>query len=145
MLAPLPVPHLSSGFSQLATAGGQTARPGGLTMPGIEADGQTMSPGSQTAHGIEVDGLTATPSGQTTWPFTASSLPASPTSVAPRTMPTTSVVPHTAPTTPPAPSTAPTSMTPLVPPAALASQHYSRCPRAMREPPAPPLFSSRHR
>jgi hypothetical protein len=56
MPAPLSVPHVPSGFPLLAVAGGPTARPGGLTAPGIETSGQTASPCSQTTLGTEAGG-----------------------------------------------------------------------------------------
>jgi hypothetical protein len=49
MSAPLSVPRVQPGFPPLVTAGGQTARPGGLTALGTEVGGQTVSPGGQTA------------------------------------------------------------------------------------------------
>jgi hypothetical protein len=49
MPAPLPVPHIPPGFPPLATAGGQTTRPGGPTTLETEAGGHTSSPGSPTA------------------------------------------------------------------------------------------------
>jgi hypothetical protein len=57
------------------------------------------------------------------------------TSIAPRAMPKMLVVPHVVPTTPPAPCATPISTTLPAPPTAPASQHYSRCPWAAREPP----------
>jgi hypothetical protein len=81
--------------------------------------------------------------------------PASPSSVAPHAVPTTSAAPHMGPTTsvtphvvsttppPPVPRAAPVSTTLAAPPTAPTSQfyrlHYSRSPRAMWEPPSPPL------
>jgi hypothetical protein len=59
MPAPLPVPNVLPGFPSLAIAGGQTARPGGPTVPRTEAGGQMASPGGQTAPRTEVGGPTA--------------------------------------------------------------------------------------
>jgi hypothetical protein len=62
--APLPVPHIPSGFAPLATAGGETACLGSSTMPGTEAGGHTTSLGSRTAPRIEDGGPTASPGRQ---------------------------------------------------------------------------------
>jgi hypothetical protein len=113
MPAPLLAPHISLVFPPLAAAGSPTASPGGQIAPGTEADGPTAHPGGQTTHRTEVGG-------PTTRPFVAPSL-------------------HAAPTTPPAPRAAPVSMTPTAPPVAPTSQHYWCSPRAVWEPPAPPL------
>jgi hypothetical protein len=102
-----------------------------------------VSPGGQTTRGIGVGVPTANLANPTARPYAAPPSPASPTSAASRAAPKTSVAPHAAPSTPPAPRAAPVSMTPTALPAASASQlypmHYSRHPRAAREPPAPPL------
>jgi hypothetical protein len=127
MPAPLPAPRVPLGFPPLVVAGGPTTSPGGPTALGIGAGGPTASPDGQTTLGIGAGGPTASPGGPTARPCAA---PPSPTSTASRVAPTTSAA-------------APASMTPAVPPAAPASQlyplHYSRRPRATREPPAPPL------
>jgi hypothetical protein len=63
MPAPLPVPHIPSGFLLLVTTGDRTARLGGQTPLRTEAHGMTASPSAQTTLGTEFDGLTITPSG----------------------------------------------------------------------------------
>jgi hypothetical protein len=85
------------------------------------AGGQTTFSGYPIVPGTE-DG------GQTAHPLATPSSSALPTSTMPHTMPTPSATPHATPTIPPAP------------PAAPVSQHYSRYPRAAREPPALPLL-----
>jgi hypothetical protein len=65
MPAPLPAPHVPSGFPPLVIAGGQNARPGDQTVPRTEADGQTVGLGGHTTPRTEVDGLTGSPSSQT--------------------------------------------------------------------------------
>jgi hypothetical protein len=126
--------------------------------PAIEADGQTMSPSGQTILRTEAGSQIVSPGDQTApiqrlavrpppWvvrsPGHASLLlsPASLTSAAPRAAPTTSVAPHMAPSTPPVPRAAPASMTMVAPPTASEryTLHYSRHPRATREPPTQPL------
>jgi hypothetical protein len=64
MPVPLPVPLALLGFPLLAIAGGPTTRPGGLTVPRIEAGSQTVSTGCKTTPGTEVGGLTVSPDGQ---------------------------------------------------------------------------------
>jgi hypothetical protein len=127
MPAPLPAPRVPPSFSPLTAAGGQTSSPGGMTARGTEAGGSTTSPGGQTAHRTGAGGPTASPGGPTSRPCTT---PSSPPSTTSRVAPTTSAA-------------APASTTPVAPPVAPASQlyplHYSRRPRATREPPAPPL------
>jgi hypothetical protein len=95
--------------------------PGGQTALGTRAGGPTGSPGGQTARKTGAGGPTASPGSPTARPCAA---PPSPTSTASRVVPTTSAV-------------APASTTPVVPPAAPASQlyplHYSRHPQATRE------------
>jgi hypothetical protein len=126
MPAPLSVPRVPPGFPPLAADGGPTVSPGGPTALRTEAGGPTASPGGQTARRTGAGGLTASPGGPTARPCAA---PPSPTSTASRVAPMTSAA-------------APASMTPAAPPTAPASQlyplHYSRRPRATREPPAPP-------
>jgi hypothetical protein len=151
MPAPPPMPRVPLGFPFPSGTGGPTATLGGPTRCYSEAgsataglsgltvppsppapnapSSPTMASSSQTAHGTEASGPTVTPGDQTARPFAAPSLPASLTSSMPRVVPTTSDTPHAA----------PMSMTPPTPPMTLVSQHYSRRPQVVREPPAPPL------
>jgi hypothetical protein len=148
MPAPLPTPRVPPGFSSLTAAcgqtsspgdqtaratetGGSTASPGGQTARRTGAGGPTASPGGQTAHGTGPGGPTTSPGGPTARPCAAPPSPASPTSTVYRAPPATSAVPHAAPTTPVA--------SPVAPASQLYPLHYSRRPRATREPPAPPL------
>jgi hypothetical protein len=118
MPATLPAPWVPLGFPSLVAAGGQTAFTGGQTTLGIETDDQIALSSSQTTPRTEAGGHTATPCGQIAHPLIAPSSAASPTSAAPRAALTTPAVPSAAPTSP----------------------HYSRHPRAAREPPTPPLL-----
>jgi hypothetical protein len=163
MPALLPAPRVPPGFSPQTArgteAGGPTTSPGGQTARKIEADSLTVSPGGQTAHGTGAGGSTMSPggrsdrprnrgcqsdrkprrpdrrgtgaSGPTARPCAAPLSSASPTSTVSRAPPMTSAAPHVVPTTPATSHAAPASQ--------LYPLHYSRRPRATREPPAPPL------
>jgi hypothetical protein len=141
MPAPLSAPHVPPGFLPLATASGQTSRPGGQTAPRTKAGGPIVSPGCQTATRIGVGSPTASPGGPTalrtgaggptTRPCPTPPSPTSPTSAASHAAPSTSAAPHAASTTPVVPPTAPVSQ--------LYPLHYSRRPQAVQEPPTPPL------
>jgi hypothetical protein len=131
MPAPLSAPHVPPGFLPLATASGQTSRPGGQTAPRTKAGGPIASPGCQTATRIGVGSPTASPGGPTTRPCPTPPSPASPTSAASHAAPSTSAAPHAVSTTPAVPPTAPVSQ--------LYPLDYSCRPQAVQEPPTPPL------
>jgi hypothetical protein len=140
MHAPLPVTHAPPGFPPLAMAGNQTVSLGGQITLGTEAGGQTVIPGSQTTpyRGWRSDHHPGRFDHQD---LRRSFIACFANFTCPHTSPKTLATPHVALSTPPAPSVALASTTTAAPPVAPEpySLHYSRHPRATRDPPAPPL------